>query len=188
MNFKDTIPCLLIAMPELQDPNFKKTVVLLTAYNDAGGAHGLVINRATPMRLGTTVRFSEGSLNPNYQDVPLWYGGPVEPQQLWILYDGNQLHNEADAALGDGIWLAHNVSMLMREKTIDMGRCRVIHGYAGWQGTQLAAEIAISCWITAPVSKKLVFDTPQDKIWETAVRSLGFNPDNLVGPKTPYLN
>ena len=53
---------------------------------------------------------------------------------------------------------------------------RFLLGYAGWSGGQLENEIAQSAWLTADVSRKLIFDTPPEQMWETAIRSLGIDP------------
>src|SRR3954470_16289208 len=73
---------LLLSMPQLQDPNFARTVVLLCEYG-ADGAFGLVLNRPTEMPASSMVRLEPPIVGGN--TMPLWIGGPVEPERGWIL-------------------------------------------------------------------------------------------------------
>lgn len=191
MDFNHFSPCFLIAMPELQDPNFEKTVILLTDYKPEG-AVGFVINRQSAMTLGNSIRLSEGSVNTHYENLKLWTGGPVEPGHIWMIYNAKAL--PADIlpkfiSLGEELAMAHDLSLLTNhEITVDPINFRVVHGYSGWTREQLNAELAHSFWITAPLSTDLIFGVPPQKIWEHAIRKLGVTPDNLVGAASPFLN
>src|SRR2546425_3822170 len=82
-------------MPQLVDPNFNRTVVLLCTHGE-DGALGLVVNRP----LVTTGRVIV-NLDPPVstdRELQLWVGGPVEPQRSWILV--GQETDEDDEALG----------------------------------------------------------------------------------------
>jgi len=188
MDFKNFKPCNLIAMPELQDPNFQKAVVLLTDYHETG-ASGFVINRKTDVTLGAALVLEEGSLNPQYTNLNLWYGGPVDSEKIWIIYDGKTHSNETDTNIGDNIMIAQDIDILVDHKiTLDTNLLRIFHGYSGWGSKQLDSELANSAWITSPLSHNLLFDTHQDKIWQNAIKDLGFDPDKLIGPNSPFLN
>jgi putative transcriptional regulator len=67
-------------------------------------------------------------------------------------------------------------------------RLRIFHGYAGWGAKQLDVEITASTWLTSPLSLKLLFDTPQELIWENAIHNLGFDPNHLVSSRSAFLN
>ena len=75
-------PTLLLSMPQMQDPNFARTVVLLCDYLP-DGAFGLVLNRSTDMPAREMVRLSPPAIAPN--DLPLFMGGPVQPERGWML-------------------------------------------------------------------------------------------------------
>src|SRR4030095_16955131 len=75
-------PTLLLSMPQLQDPNFSRTVVLLCDYAPEG-AFGLVLNRPTDMRAISMVKLEPPVVGGN--ELPLCIGGPVEPERGWIL-------------------------------------------------------------------------------------------------------
>src|SRR5687767_11641280 len=100
---------LLLSMPQMQDPNFAKTVVLLCEYSP-DGAFGLVLNRPTDMPATSMVRLDPPIVGGN--EMPLWLGGPVEPQRGWIL-----LAAEPDAefkSIRDGLYLSTS-PVLLRE-------------------------------------------------------------------------
>ena len=75
-------PVLLLSMPQMADPNFTRTVVLLCDYTEEG-AFGLVVNRQMSEPAWTMVKTEPPvTVDP---ELRLWLGGPVEPQQTWVL-------------------------------------------------------------------------------------------------------
>lgn len=167
---------LLLSMPQLQDPNFAKTVVLLCDYGP-DGAFGLVLNRPTDMPASAMVRLEPPVTGGNR--LPLWIGGPVEPERGWILL-GDQPPAEFKF-IRDGLFLSTSQALL-REilEASPAPRARIIAGYAGWGPGQLDAELAHSSWLMSDVDLDLVFDTPADLMWETAIRRLGADPSMLT--------
>lgn len=171
-------PLLLVAMPQMTDPNFSKTVVLLAEYN-ADGAFGLVLNR----RMSVPARAIVTSDRPLtiHPRVHLYVGGPVEPTRAWILTADRQLDAEA-VEVADGVYLSASPELVRRalEREPDPG-LRMIVGYAGWGPGQLDVELAESAWLLAPVERDLIFGTAVDQMWETTIRRLGADPSALQG-------
>jgi putative transcriptional regulator len=168
-------PTLLVAMPQLLDPNFARAVVLLCEHS-AEGAFGLVINRPSD-----TAAFDAVQLEPppsRDSGVQLWVGGPVEPQRGWILMGDAPIEGEA-LQVTKGLYLSTSPDVLRRLIEAGRPRSRVLTGYAGWGPGQLDAELAASAWLTADVDLELVFDTPADRIWEATIRRLGADPGLL---------
>jgi len=167
---------LLLSMPQLQDPNFARTVVLLCEYN-ANGAFGLVLNRPTDVAASEMVRLEPPVLAAN--DMPLWIGGPVEPDRGWILL-GDEPRAEFKF-IRDGLYLSTSQTLLREVlETRPAPRARVLAGYAGWGPGQLDEELAQSAWLMADVDLDLVFDVAADIMWETAIRRLGADPSSLT--------
>jgi putative transcriptional regulator len=168
---------LLLSMPQLQDPNFARTVVLLCEYSP-DGAFGLVLNRPTEMPASSMVRLVPPVIGGN--TMPLWIGGPVEPERGWLL-----LSEEPPAAefklIRDGLYLSTSL-VLLREllEATAAPRARVLAGYAGWGPGQLDEELAQSAWLMADVDLDIVFDTPAEEMWETAIRRIGADPATLT--------
>jgi len=167
-------PTLLLAMPQMTDPNFARTVVLLCRH-EREGAMGLVVNRRTDTRVSSVVELEP----PLAGESPLeiWVGGPVEPERGWLLLGYDPAASET-IEVGAGLHLSASASVLrqlMESELVD-NECRFLLGYAGWGGGQLESELAASAWLTAPVTKQIIFGTPADRMWETAIRSLGVDP------------
>jgi len=167
---------LLLSMPQLQDPNFARTVVLLCEYS-SDGAFGLVLNRPTNVAATEMVRLEPPVVGGN--DMPLWIGGPVEPQRGWIL-----LGEQPDAdfkCIRDGLYLSTSITLLRDVlQARPAPRARVLAGYAGWGPGQLDEELAQSAWLVADVDLDLVFEVAADAMWETAIRRLGADPSSLT--------
>jgi putative transcriptional regulator len=165
-------PTLLLSMPQLLDPNFARTVVLLCEHN-AEGAFGLVVNRPSD-----TDAFDAVELVPppsRNSGLSLWVGGPVEPHRGWILL--GEEPPEVDALrVADGVYLSTSPDLLRQLIETGSDRTRVLTGYAGWGPGQLDEELAASAWLTSDVEADLIFDTPPDRMWEEAIRRLGADP------------
>jgi putative transcriptional regulator len=169
-------PSLLLSMPQLDDPNFSRSVVLLCQH-DTDGAFGLVLNRPVT----TTARIvPQGDPDAaTEQEVEVWIGGPVEPERSWILISDPALDENA-IRVCDGVYLSTSARVLQDAIAVpDQARARLIAGYAGWGPGQLDEEVAASAWLNADISLDLVFGTPADEMWERAIRRLGADPGSL---------
>ena len=170
-------PLLLLSMPQMADPNFAKTVVLLCEYTDRG-AFGLVVNKQMTEPAHTLVRTEPPiTVDP---DLRLWIGGPVEPQRTWILMSEAQGPDDEQREICPGLLLSVSHELTLRLlQAPPSSRARVLVGYAGWGPGQLDHEIAASGWLTMEVDPALIFTVPPEQMWETAIRRLGTDPANL---------
>jgi putative transcriptional regulator len=173
-------PTFLLSMPQLVDPNFNRTVVLLCRHTEKDGAFGVVVNRP----LLTTGRVTVNLDPPASTDreLQLWVGGPVEPQRSWILVgrDGEVDDDEVGTRITDNLYLSTSPGLLRRMLDPDPpSLARLIVGYSGWGPGQLEAELQASAWLMCDVDRDLIFRTPSDKMWETAIRRLGADPATL---------
>lgn len=172
-------PALLVAMPQLQDPNFSKAVVLLCEHREES-AMGLVINRCTETLASAIVQLEPPPDGDS--GIPVWIGGPVDPARGWLLL-AEDLGDGVEVS--PGLYLSASRDLLRRvmETRALAERCRFLVGYAGWGPRQLDSELAASAWLTVPVDKELLFDTPPEQMWEVAIRRLGIDPNALaLGP------
>jgi putative transcriptional regulator len=169
-------PTLLLSMPQLQDPNFAKTVVLLCDFMP-DGAFGLVLNRPTDAQASGMVRLEPPIGHGN--DLPLSTGGPVEPDRGWILV-GEEPSDVEYRTIVPGVYLSTSPVLLRRVlEATPAPRARVLAGYAGWGPGQLDEELAQSAWLMCGVDVDLVFDIDPSLMWETAIRRLGADPSAL---------
>ena len=170
-------PALLLSMPQLIDPNFARTVVLLCEHAPEG-AFGLVVNRPSDTAAAAAVSLEPPVENPN--DLPLLIGGPVEPERGWILTTTMPEGVEA-RELGAGLLLSASPLLLRQVLTARPlpRRTHVLAGYAGWGPGQLDEELANSAWLIMPVELDLIFEIPAAAAWEQAIRRLGADPHLL---------
>jgi len=159
---------LLISAPMMQDPNFRRSVVLLCEHNDREGTFGLILNRELDVSLGDVL--------DEYvtYDPPLYMGGPVQNETLHYVHTrddipgGQQLAKGGDAAPDN---------------------LRFFLGYAGWGPGQLEAELGEEAWIPAPGAAEFIFDTNPDQLWRTILRRMGGEYAVLANfPDDPRMN
>ena len=176
MTSQDFKPSLLLSMPQMQDPNFARTVVLLCDYGP-DGAFGVVVNRPTDMAATGMVRLQPPVARGD--DLRLYIGGPVQPERGWILV-ADQPDIAEYRTIQAGLYLSASPDLLRRVlEERPAPRARVIAGYAGWGPGQLDEELAQSAWLMADVQLDLVFDVDVRVMWETAIRRLGADPSLL---------
>ena len=178
MDEQSLAPTLLLAMPQMQDPNFARSVVLLCRH-EPEGAMGLVLNRPTGALVSSLVEIDPPLKHDSKMEI--WVGGPVEPQRGWLLL-GDDPGTSESLTVAQGIYLSASMDALRRLLEVQGGpakESRFLLGYAGWAGGQLESELVASAWLTVDVSKTLLFATHPEVMWETAIRSLGIDPYSL---------
>jgi putative transcriptional regulator len=170
-------PALLLAMPQMLDPNFARTVILLCEHGPEG-AMGFVVNRPTEINAADAVY-----LDPPLEGdsgIHLWAGGPVEPHRGFLLLSSDPEVDDAEP-VGDAFHITASLAVLRRLLEAGPGdevarRSRLFLGYAGWGPGQLDGELEASAWLTAPADPAIVFETDPTHMWERAIRSLGVDP------------
>jgi putative transcriptional regulator len=166
-------PGLLLAMPQLDDPNFSRAVVLMVQHTDEG-SFGLVLNRPSE----TPVIDVTAPMGMRWRGDPaavIWVGGPVSPESGWLLHEPTDVvSGDGTLELIDGVSLSTSAQNFRTLVEHPPRRVRFFAGYAGWGAHQLESEL------TAEVTPALVFDTPAERMWDVALRSLGIEPGSLV--------
>jgi putative transcriptional regulator len=159
---------LLVASPDMGDPRFERTVILMVRH-DREGAFGLVINR--PVREEPLASLLEllGEKDANATgQVRIHYGGPVQPELGFIIHTTD--YRDAATREIDG-----RVAMTSSRDIISAianskgpNKSIIAFGYAGWASGQLEGEIARRGWVTAPADLALIFDEAREKVWDQA--------------------
>jgi putative transcriptional regulator len=169
-------PSLLLSMPQMQDPNFARTVVLLCDYGP-DGAFGLVVNRPTDAVASEMVRLQPPVARGN--DLRLFLGGPVQPERGWILLSEPPIDPDF-RTIREGLYLSASPEVLRYVlESSPPARARVLAGYAGWGPGQLDEELAQSAWLIGEIALDLIFDVDPAAMWDTAIRRLGADPSSL---------
>ena len=172
----DFNPSLLLSMPQMQDANFARTVVLLCDYRPEG-AFGLIVNRPTELVASEMVRLEPPVTRGN--DLRLFFGGPVQQERGWILVPDPPLDSDY-RTIREGLYLSASLDVLRAVlETAPPPRARVLAGYAGWGPGQLDEELAQSAWLISDVQLDLIFDVDPGLMWDTAIRRLGADPSAL---------
>jgi putative transcriptional regulator len=158
----------LIASPELQDPNFRETVVLITQLEAGGGQLGVIVNRPLAARLRDAV--------PDLDTIPeasqqMYAGGPVAQNRMLFLVRARAAPANSLRVL-DEVYLTGDAQLPSRivrgELVADAFRAYV--GFAGWGQRQLRAEIAAGGWIMAPADADIIFTAEAYKVWPEMIR------------------
>ena len=162
----------LISAHHLRDPNFYRSVVLLLEHNSES-AMGLVVNRPT----GTTIGKALAQHDPvNGIDAPVFCGGPVEQNALFVLHNCLTL-GQQDQEVAPGLFLAgseNSFDEVVRKKAPPDRHIlfRLISGYAGWGAGQLESEMARGDWNVLPSAGSLLLDEDPYTLWEVCMRRL----------------
>ena len=154
---------LLISSPLLHDPNFRRTVVLMT-HHDEEGAMGLVLSRPSEIRVSDAV--SELADLPGL-DETVYVGGPVQPEAVVVLIEHE---DEPDEPIVGRVTFMQAGSEL---DELDVVRARVFAGYSGWGPGQLEDELDESSWIVVPAESNDVFAPDPDELWRTVLHRKG---------------
>jgi putative transcriptional regulator len=167
-------------MPQLLDPNFARSVVLMV-HHDESGAFGVVLNRPTDLSAPSLCATLDIEWRGDPEDAVDW-GGPVQPQTGWVLFEDaeGRVASEQVKEIDGGICFAGSIDVLRQVASDPPERLRLLLGYAGWGPGQLESELAEGAWLIAPVSRQVVFDVAAPGMWEHVVRSLGIEPATLV--------
>jgi len=165
-------------MPDMEDPNFHRTVILVCEANSEG-AMGVIVNRPLPFTLGQVFEGQEIAERGS-EDAAVHFGGPVQPEVGFVLYEGegpyaSSLTVAGKLSLGTSLDILKDIA-----KGEGPGRFLFALGYAGWAPDQLEGELARNDWLLVPLDPELVFSVAPEKRWERAVRSLGIEPALLV--------
>jgi len=160
---------LLVSNPEMVDPNFEGSVVLLCSH-DEGGAMGVTLNRPMDLTVGELLR--EDAALAGRED-PIGWGGPVGLETLHVL------HDYADEALSmpiaDGLRFGGDLE-LVRAAVASGSRLRFFLGYSGWGEGQLESELLAGAWRVLPPSEAPhwpeIWASPPTRQWERLVAGL----------------
>lgn len=167
---------LLVAAPELEDPNFRETVVYVL-HHDRAGAMGLVINRV--LGTGPLDRMLEGlGIAPNgesHLDLRVYYGGPVQPAQGFMLHSPD--YHAADTVDVSDIAALTTSPEVLRDIAAGKGPRRSLFalGYAGWGPGQLENELAAGAWFVVEPDATLLFDEQTETKWQRAFDRRGID-------------
>jgi putative transcriptional regulator len=176
-----TAPGFLIAMPNLRDPNFSETVVLMLDHNDEG-AVGLVINRPFPgsphvVCAGLGVDWADTTMG----DIRV--GGPVRPQAGCLIHPPTWCFSDTQTITPE---ISVSTSREALDELLPRSDCpfRLLLGYAGWAPGQLEQEMTQGTWLPVPINHAILFETPAELMYERSLALLGITRADLANTNT----
>ncbi len=171
----------LIAMPNMVDPYFAKSLTFICEHNEQG-ALGVVVNRPTDMTLGALFEQVEIALaDPALAKLPVYFGGPVQVDRGFVLHRpvGEW---QSTLSVNDEVGLTTSKDILQALSDghgPKPGDILVSLGYAGWAPGQLEQELKQNAWLTVGAQAAVMFDMPAEDRLPAALDLLGVDPASL---------
>jgi putative transcriptional regulator len=172
---------LLVAHPNMLDPNFRRTVLFVSEHDPNEGALGVIINRPLDRQVAELVSETPPA---SLAEVPVFLGGPVGKNQLMFA--------AFEWQKGEGLKLNHNVAIeqasgAARQKNL-ITICAFV-GYAGWGAGQLESELKQKAWLVQKANPSLLKLDRLPNLWFDIMRSLGpWYKMLAAAPDDPSLN
>jgi len=166
---------LLIAMPNMPDPRFARTVIYMCAHSDEG-ALGLVVNKLFE-DLNFEDLLDQVGIEPTTckRVIPVHSGGPVEAGRGFVLHS-HEFTDESTMVVDDDVALTASTDILRAIAAGDGPRkCLLALGYSGWGPGQLESEIHENGWLNVPADEALIFDTDLENKWKQAIAKIGID-------------
>ena len=156
----------LIAKPELADPNFRRTVVLVTQTENAETI-GVIINRPTKIKLAELL--PDDPAAANYRD-PVYSGGPVMQHVLIAVFRSATPPPAPAFQARRGLYLSMHPDNRKALLAAPGAQYRFYAGFSGWVPRQLEAELARDDWYVLPADADILFRKDMDSVWEELLR------------------
>lgn len=156
-NYEGLQHIFLVAMPQLEDPQFSQSVIYLWEYNEQG-AMGIVINKPLDVRLGELLQQLDIPLNdPEMEQLPILRGGPVAADQGFIIRrQHKQLSHHENPVVEITVSSSKQELMAIANGEYP-GDALIALGCAGWAPGQLDTELANNDWLILPFSEFTLF-------------------------------
>ena len=172
---------MLIAMPQMQDPRFERTVIYLCAHTE-DGAMGLVINKLLDdVTFPDLLEQLDIDTGIDKDVIQVHFGGPVEAGRGFVLHSSDYMQ-ESTLVVSDQFGMTATIDIL---KSIAEGdgprRSLLALGYAGWGPGQLEDEIQKNGWLCVSADETLVFGPGVGDRWQQAMAKLGIDINMLSG-------
>ena len=159
-------PMILVAKPELADPVYGSTILVVTPVG--GDQHaGFIVNRATNVTVGQL--FPEDGPSQKIAD-PVYVGGPLSPQVLFALVERKQSPGDRSFEVMPGLYAAADEATVDRIIRTESDHARFVAGLVMWRRGELQAEIERGVWYVLPPDADLAVHRPSQGLWEELVR------------------
>lgn len=159
---------ILLSEPFMQDPYFRRSVVLLCEHHDEGSI-GFILNKSIDMPLNDLM-----SEFPKFE-AEVFYGGPVQTDTLHYVHNIGDLLDDS-VKVADGVWWGgdfEKLKFLITSGLIEPNNIRFFVGYSGWSSGQLADELGYRSWVQADMDANYIFKIQPDQLWSRVMYNKG---------------
>lgn len=170
---------MLIAMPNMGDPRFERSVVLICSH-ESDHAMGVIVNkRLKELNVGDLLQQLEIHSEKEVADLPVVYGGPVQQDRGLVIHtldyvsDQTMIVNDLIGVTGTQEILKDIAQGASNERT--PAKFLLTLGHAGWSGGQLEEEIQMNAWAHVALTEDIVFAGYKQDAWSGALQKLGVN-------------
>lgn len=176
---------LIVSEPFMIDPNFKRSVVLITEY-EITGSLGFILNQRTALFLSDLMPELE------HINIPVFFGGPVAPDTLHFVHSCYDKLNSG-IEIREGIFWGGNfetLKVLLNNKQITKDEIKFFAGYSGWSAGQMDEELEQNSWlVTDKYSSEVIFVEDEENLWREVVIGLGPKYAHIANfPENPQWN
>lgn len=170
---------LLIAVPHMEDPRFRHSVIYMCSHSRSG-AVGLVVNKLIDdLPFADLLQQVGIESTERANAIRVHFGGPVEPGRGFVLHT-QEYKTDGTTPVAGGMALTATTDIL---RDMAQGRgpenCLLALGYSGWGPGQLDREIQANGWLVVPPDRKLLFDAETETKWQRSYAKLGVEPGAL---------
>ncbi|MCP3928885.1 MAG: YqgE/AlgH family protein [Bacteroidetes bacterium] len=158
----------LLAEPFMQDPNFKRSAILLCEHNQEGSV-GFILNKSLNMQVSDLVAdFPE-------IDAEVYFGGPVQTDTIHYIHNAGDLLPES-VKIAEGVYWGgsfDNLKFLVKSNLINPEDIRFFIGYSGWSESQLSDEMTYGSWVLANMHPNYLFKSNPSQLWKQIMINKG---------------
>ena len=163
----------LIAMPNMVDPYFAKSLTYICEHNDQG-ALGVVVNRPIDLSLQALFERINLQLEPReLHGIPVYFGGPVQTDRGFVLHKPvGEWHSTLKVRDSLGLTTSKDILEAVGRGS-GPAKMLVTLGYSGWAAGQLEHELGQNAWLTVEAGEQIIFDLPAEEKLPAAMELLG---------------
>ena len=168
---------MLIAMPDMGDGRFARSVVYICAHSE-DGAMGLIVNKPAPdIRFKNLLEQLGLETKGNVRDIRVHIGGPVEHGKGFVLHSADYRSKTGTIDVDGHVYMTATMDVLEEiAKGEGPDSSMLALGYAGWGPGQLESEISQNAWLTCAPKDDIIFGRANEHKWTAALRVLGIDP------------
>ncbi|RLD20706.1 MAG: YqgE/AlgH family protein [Bacteroidetes bacterium] len=159
----------LLAEPFMQDPNFRRSVILVCENNKEDGTVGFVINKPLQMKINELI--------DDFPEIEsqVFYGGPVATDTIHYIHNVGEILDDSQSVIPGVSWGGdyEKLKFLIESKLVLPHNIRFFVGYSGWSTGQLKEELGYKSWVLSQMDPNYIFKSKPKHLWQQVMYNLG---------------